>query len=151
MGSRSDIARPIVLLVEDDRAIAEMMSDLLDAEGFEVLAVRAGEEAVGLALGGAAIDLVFTDIDLAGKMSGWELGEVLGNMRPDVPIAYTSGGLIIDPEACMRRAGPFVSKPYKLATVCELLNDLLASRVVAAAPSLVPAAKHWLEGASHPA
>src|SRR5215213_965147 len=96
MGSRPDIERPVVLLVEDDRAIAEMMSDLLDAEGFEVLAVRAGEEAVRLALGGTLIDLVFTDIDLAGKMSGWELGEVLGNMRPDLPIAYTSGGLIID-------------------------------------------------------
>jgi CheY-like chemotaxis protein len=151
MGLSPETDRPILLLVEDDRDIAEMMSDLLDAEGFEVVAVRAGEDAIGLALGGTPMDLVFTDIDLAGKMSGWELGEVLGNMRPDLPIAYTSGGLIIDPEACMRRAGPFVSKPYKLATVCQLLNDLLASRVVAAGPSLVPAAKHWLEGASHPA
>jgi CheY-like chemotaxis protein len=71
-----------------------------------------------------SIDIVFTDINLTGRISGWDVAECCRADRPNIPILYTSGKII---EPGRRVSGSvFLSKPYQRADVliaCERLLE----------------------------
>jgi DNA-binding NtrC family response regulator len=140
-------SKPHVLVVEDDPGVASLMTDALSIAGFEVSTVAAAEDALGLAVMDVPFDALLTDIDLAGPINGWELAETLREMRPDLPVIYTSGRAratsAVVPDAV------FVPKPYSPFGICRLLQQLCAAAKRDAAATLVPAATDWL-GRSQP-
>lgn len=131
-----------VLLVEDEPLILAMMTDMLEMAGFEVIAVSAAEDALGFAFMDAQFDLLFTDINLAGLMDGWELAVSLRDMQPDLPVVYASAGA---PSAAARVADSiFVSKPYdprKVAALVERQAELARSAVAASSAAAAEPAR----------
>jgi CheY-like chemotaxis protein len=99
---------------------------------------KSGEEAIALCKSDMAIDLIFTDINLIGAASGWDVGERFLADRPKVPVLYTSGQ-VIEPERCVP-AGVFIAKPYQhndILNACERLLSKwlwLAADLFAAGP-----------------
>jgi CheY-like chemotaxis protein len=87
---RADHERPIVLVVEDDPLIRSDMVSEFNWRGWHVLDTPTGEEALALA-GDNDIDVIVTDIQLGGLLSGWDVAEEMRNVDPDVPVIYTSG------------------------------------------------------------
>jgi two-component system cell cycle sensor histidine kinase/response regulator CckA len=80
-----------VLLAEDDEGVRELARGALERSGYSVLMACGGEEA--LLLNGrhaGAIHLLVTDVVMPG-MSGRELAERLGPLRPDMRVLYMSG------------------------------------------------------------
>jgi CheY-like chemotaxis protein len=134
-------SRPHILVVEDDALVSAMIRDALEYAGFDVTAVMAGEDALALALMEAPIDLVFTDIELAGPMDGWEVAEAMREMRGDVPIIYASGQV----NGTQMRVGNslFLSKPYSPVAVCSLIRELLAPS--AREPDIAPAQRRVIQ------
>lgn len=132
-----------IVVVEDDALVAAMVCDALEYAGFDVSSLVAAEDALSLAVMGVPIDLVLTDIDLAGPMDGWELGEAMREMRRDVPIVYTSGRA----EGCGadRRVANslFLAKPYSPVAICAMLRELLAPSVCK--PDIQPAPRHVID------
>ena len=55
------------------------------------MARGSGEEAVALCRSKLPIDVLFTDINLGGSVSGWEVAERFRMDRPDGVVLYTSG------------------------------------------------------------
>jgi CheY-like chemotaxis protein len=82
---------PVVLVVEDDWLLRDCIAAHLRVAGWCVREVRTGEAAVSLLEAGKQIDVVLTDIRLAGLMSGWEVGARFRKVLPQIPIIYTSG------------------------------------------------------------
>ncbi len=117
-------SRPHVLVVEDDTLVSAMIRDALEYAGFEVTNVIAGEDALSLAVMDVPIDLLLTDIELAGPMDGWELAEAMREMRGNVPIIYASAHA----NGTQMRVGNslFLSKPYSQVAVCTMIRELLA-------------------------
>jgi DNA-binding response OmpR family regulator len=77
---------PVVLVVEDDREVAALMQDFLEADGFRVeLAIDAEQAARSL---GKPPDCVLLDIMLPGA-SGFDLCREI-RARSDVPILFLS-------------------------------------------------------------
>jgi CheY-like chemotaxis protein len=113
----------VVLVIEDELIVRTHIADEFRARGWHVLEAASGEQAVDL-IGANRIDVVFTDIALAGAMSGWEAAEALRENVPDVPVLYTSGR----PNDPMRQVKDslFVGKPYDPAFVIEMCHSLLA-------------------------
>ncbi len=113
----------VVLVVEDEPIVRMDIADEFRARGWHVIEAASGEQAVQL-IGANRIDVVFTDITLAGAMSGWEAAEALRENVPDVPVLYTSGR----PNDPMRQVKDslFVGKPYDPAFVIEMCHSLLA-------------------------
>jgi len=115
-----------VLLVEDEALIAMMVSDALSEVGFEVHEAASADEALRYLGGGGAVDVLFTDINLAGGMSGAELAQRARALKPGLPVVYASGrygggdlpGRVPD--------SVFVQKPYDPAAVCSLCRRLAA-------------------------
>ncbi len=74
-----------ILLVEDDRKVRELVSQLLVGLGYQVLTAGNGEEALGkLRERNADIDLLLTDVVMPG-MSGPELATCTRTLQPTLP------------------------------------------------------------------
>ena len=119
--------RPIVLLVEDDDAIQGIVEDALTEGGFEVAGAKTGEEAVTLLKSGlVAYCALVTDINLLGKLTGWEVARAAREADPNFPVVYISGAAAHEwpaqgvPNSIMQK--PFA--PAQLTTaVSQLLNE----------------------------
>ena len=119
-------ATPTVLLVEDEVLISHLVADWLSERGFAVHEVATGDEALDYVDSGGEVDVMFTDVNLPGSMSGAQLAERVRQIRPELPIVYASGRYSSAQIAPLVPRSVFVAKPYDPATVCTLLERLTA-------------------------
>ena len=109
-------ARRLVLVVEDEALLRSAIAGEFQRAGWEVLEASTAEGALVL-LEGHAIDVVFTDIQLAGHLSGWDLAEAARAERPDMPVIYTSGTAVW--RSRMVSGSRFIAKPYQTEAVLD--------------------------------
>jgi len=119
--------RTNVLVVEDEVLISEMVSDVLSENGFDVHTVTSGETALSYLDSGPEVDVLFTDINLEGRMDGSTLAKAARERRPDLPIVYCSGRYSSTAIMPLMPRSIFVKKPYDLADLCTLLTRLTAT------------------------
>jgi len=118
-------AAPIsVLVVEDEVFISNLVADVLSASGFLVHEVTTADEALKYIDSGAAIDVLFTDINLPGGMNGAELATRAREIRPEMPIVYASGRYKLSEIAPLVPRSLFMAKPYDPNDVCAILTRL---------------------------
>ncbi|HZL30153.1 MAG TPA: response regulator [Pseudolabrys sp.] len=113
-----------VLLVEDEAMISELVADALSEQGFAVHEAATGNEALRYIDSGAAIDVLFTDVNLPGGIDGTELAIRVRELRPDLPIVYASGRYNAAGLGRMVTRSVFVAKPYNPSDVGILLARL---------------------------
>jgi len=116
-----------ILLVEDEDAVRDLTTRILQSAGYTVLAARDGASAFErLQTGGADVELVVTDVVLPG-MGGRELAERVQQLRPDVPVLYTSGHT--DDTVLAHGVGQnqvhFIPKPYTVSALTNKIRDVL--------------------------
>ena len=116
--------RTNVLIVEDEVLISELVSEVLSENGFDVHAVTNGEMALSYLESGPEVDVLFTDINLEGRMDGSMLAKEVRERRPDLPIVYCSGRYSPSAMTPLMSRSIFLKKPYNLADLCTLLNRL---------------------------
>ena len=67
---------PVILVVEDDPLLQGLVEEALKEGGFETAIVGSGEEAMTLLKGrNGQYRALATDINLRGKMCGWEVAQ----------------------------------------------------------------------------
>jgi CheY-like chemotaxis protein len=116
-----------VLLVEDEVLISELVAEWLSERGFAVHEVTSGDAALRFLESGASVDVLFTDIDLPGKIDGAELALRARARRPDLPIVYASGRYGASEIGELVPRSIFLPKPYDRNDVCTLLGRLTAN------------------------
>jgi CheY-like chemotaxis protein len=126
-----EATRGVVLLVEDEALLREIATDALIERGFAVLAAASAEEALQHLIVGRAVDVLFTDIHLAGAMDGSTLATMARQLRPQLPVAYTSGNAVPD-QIRPVKGSIFVPKPYNPGAIARALKS-----VIDAAPAAV--------------
>jgi CheY-like chemotaxis protein len=101
-----------VLLAEDEVLLRILAADVLTDAGFNVIEVRNAEEALtALQSGSWVIHLLFTDIQMGGRMSGLELAHHVKLTWPHVALLIASGQ--DKPLAAALPGGSvFLTKPY---------------------------------------
>ena len=114
----------IVLLVEDEVLISNLVAEALSERGFTVHEVTTADEALHYIGSGADLDVLFTDINLRGRINGAELAERARTLRPELPIVYASGRYSPADIGALVPRSMFVTKPYDLAEVGMLLARL---------------------------
>jgi DNA-binding response OmpR family regulator len=85
MQSRDASSLQHILLVEDDASLARLEAGVLSAHGYTVAIAGNGELAM-MALSKAIPDLVLLDLDLPGRITGWD---VLQALRTDTQTCAT--------------------------------------------------------------
>jgi CheY-like chemotaxis protein len=125
---KSNGMNPKVLLVEDNHLNAELVTDLLEVDGFVVHRARSGEEAVGLARE-LLPNLILLDIGLPG-MDGLAVTKTLRaepETRGLMIIALTAHAMNGD-KALALEAGcdGYLAKPIDTRTFSTTITGLIA-------------------------
>jgi CheY-like chemotaxis protein len=107
----------VVLIVEDEALVrANIAHELRDA-GCEVLEASSGESAIVFLRSGQQIDVIFTDIQLAGALSGWDVAEQGRVFQAAMPVIYTSGNSV--DRSRRVQDSQFFEKPYDAYAVVD--------------------------------
>jgi two-component system, response regulator PdtaR len=113
-----------VLLVEDESLVSEWVTQSLSDQGFAVQAVANASDALGH-LTSKPVDVLFTDINLPGKMDGAALARRARELLPNLPVIYASAlATMLAPDARVPGA-VVVAKPYQPELVGRLLTAVL--------------------------
>jgi CheY-like chemotaxis protein len=117
----------VVLVVEDEPLVRGNVVECLQNAGYVVVETESGEEAIAFGKSDMSIDIVFTDINLAGAANGWDVAEAFRVERPKVPVLYTSG----KPVNPFRRipGSVFVAKPYQVDEIVHVAGSCVATPV----------------------
>jgi CheY-like chemotaxis protein len=119
---RSKSALRRVLVVEDEALICVDTADALERQGFKVDTALSGEEALRRLRNGLPIDILFTDMNLAGVMDGATLARLARDLLPALIVVYTSGSMNAVPQGVPGSA--FVPKPYSPDLVGVMLTRM---------------------------
>jgi CheY-like chemotaxis protein len=114
----------VVLVVEDEFLVRYNIACSLQEAGYLIVEAGSGEEAIALCNSEKSIDVLFTDVNLGGSASGWDVAECFRAARPDVPVVYTSGKTI-DAGRCIP-GSVFVTKPYQNGEILHVCQRLTA-------------------------
>ena len=112
-----------VLVVEDDFFVRCDVAGCLREAGYTVIETGSGEAAIALCKSEITIDMVFTDINLGGTATGWDVAKRFRSERPDMPVVYMSAHAI-DRDRCVP-GSVFVAKPYQHIDILSACQRLL--------------------------
>jgi two-component system, chemotaxis family, chemotaxis protein CheY len=122
-----------VLVVDDDPDILEALSEILEAEGFEIRRARNGKEALDR-LEPDAPQLILLDLMMP-VMDGWEFAQRMRQRPPEIariPIIVLSADRNVGSKASDLGAVGHLAKPFELNDLLELVRRSLE-------PAAVPA------------
>ena len=74
--------RPVVLVAEDEWLLRDDIVEELERANLTVISASTAEGAIGILHAGQHVDAVVTDIQLAGKLSGWDIAEAFRSTNP---------------------------------------------------------------------
>ncbi len=122
-----------ILLVEDEHAVRNFVTRLLDRAGYHVIVAASPEEADAIAGAHAGqIDLLVTDVVMPGR-NGAELAAGLHVRRPEMRTLFMSGYTedAIVHDGVLDAGVAFIGKPFAPATFLAKVRDALDSEPVA--------------------
>ncbi|WP_454849977.1 response regulator [Rhizobium binxianense] len=114
----------VVLIVEDEPLIRFNILDVLEDAGHVALEAANADEAVVLLRSRHDVDILFTDVNMAGTMDGIQLAKRVRALRPNIGIIITSGLVRLDPMSLPANTA-FLPKPYLHDTLISTIDSLM--------------------------
>jgi hypothetical protein len=121
----SDTKRVRVLLADDNESPREVIREMLEALGHEVVAeAKDGGEALGIfEQNRDGFDLVVTDYRMP-RLTGTQLAHGVRLLRPELPVIIVTGDepnrLVPQDHGC-----PVLQKPFRMEQLRDLIAQLL--------------------------
>jgi PAS domain S-box-containing protein len=118
-----------VLIVEDEQALLDIETAMLEQKGYKVLAASTVAIAETLTKQNAGqIDLLLTDVIMP-NMNGKDLAEKLLSISPNMKVLFMSGysADIISTQGVLQNDTAFLQKPFSMETLISKVNQVLAS------------------------
>lgn len=118
-----------ILLAEDHKAVRRILTRILHGEGYTVLGVDRGTEALRLwERHEGPIHLLLTDVRMP-EMDGMELARRIRAQRPTIPVLYMSASpsrTLLSTLKCESKTA-FLLKPFTSEALTHTVQKLLAS------------------------
>jgi CheY-like chemotaxis protein len=111
MTDRSHSVRPAVLVVEDEFWVMQDVAETLAEHGYEGLCARNGDEALPLLESRPDVKVVFTDVNMPGRVDGLSLAREVSRRWPWIDVLITSGR-VREGDIDLQPEWPFTPKPY---------------------------------------
>ena len=116
-----------VLVVEDDADVKATAVGILRQLGYHVLEAHDGESALVVIRGGAAIDLLFTDVVMPGPVSSTQLAAAARELLPRIAVLYTSGYTqnALTTGGRLHDGVQLIGKPYRREQLAHKVREVL--------------------------
>jgi CheY-like chemotaxis protein len=117
---------PVVLVAEDDQLVQGTVEEALTEGGFEIALAATGEEAITLLKGNhTEYRALVTDINLAGKLDGWDVARAAREIDPAFPVVYMTGAAADEWASKGVPNSILLSKPFAPAQLVTAVSQLL--------------------------
>ena len=119
-----------VLVVDDESPIRELARRILGRNGYRVIVATDGADAIDIVRRrGAEIDLVVTDLVMP-HLSGKEVAERVGTIRPGLPVLFMSGHAqpSLDATGVLGPGDVLLEKPFSESELLGQVRALLQAR-----------------------
>jgi DNA-binding response OmpR family regulator len=117
-----------VLYVEDECLLQLDGEASLQAAGYDVVLASDGESASAFLLeDGAPLDGLISDIDLPGRVQGWQIAALARRLRRDLPVIYVTGQAHVDFLEMGVRDSIMLPKPFAWSRLLTCLSVLIDS------------------------
>ncbi|MGA2379365.1 MAG: sigma-54 dependent transcriptional regulator [Spirochaetia bacterium] len=115
-----------ILVVDDEVNLCDVLSMLLEDDGYEVATAPNGRKAIEILDTGAIPDLVISDLKMP-LQDGMELLDHVKRMGRDVPLVMITayGSIENAVEAMKRGAADFITKPFNKDIIRHVVHNLL--------------------------
>jgi CheY-like chemotaxis protein len=116
-----------VLLAEDDHDLCEITTELLQNDGYRVLAAEDGPAALArVAEFHEPIHLLLTDMVLPG-LNGIELANLIQKTHPNLKVLFMSGytGTLVAHQGVLNASAAFIEKPFTRQALLRQLREVL--------------------------
>ena len=122
---QTDTTDKIILLADDEPMLSELLAELLESNGFYVIKVSSGKEAIKVLSEEIKVDLAIIDYNMP-EMNGLETIEKIRDLDFDLPIILSSGSMHVDADfsADKYRIDSSLQKPYEFDTMLATIKKL---------------------------
>jgi CheY-like chemotaxis protein len=117
-------SKPAILVVDDEEILHLHAADLLEENGYDVVEAPNAEAALKTLENRPDVRLLFTDIQMPGRIDGMELARLVHERWPHILLVMTSGRQQPS-QAEIPDHGRFIAKPYRAQELLGQVNELL--------------------------
>jgi signal transduction histidine kinase len=116
-----------ILVVEDNPALRQLVVLQLTTLGYKAREAENAERALAILEADEAIDLLFADVVMPGKLDGYALARIARERWPSLRVVLTSGfpGTQHEGGAAVAADIPLLTKPYRRSELAKTLRDAL--------------------------
>lgn len=124
--SSATTADKIVLLADDEIMLRDLLAELLESSGYNVIKVISGTEVLKVLTEEIKVDLIILDYNMP-EMNGLDCATEIRKFNKDIPIILSSGSLGFNGNVDIKGRGinGFVNKPYEFDTMLATIEELL--------------------------
>lgn len=116
-----------LLIVDDEEALLELAKLTLQELGYQIQTANNAQQALDILSQNSKIDLVFSDVIMQGKISGFDLAEKIQTEYPNINILLTSGYTGKEQRKNGKLTPEFeiLTKPYSQQVMSRLIRNIL--------------------------
>ncbi|MCK1411368.1 response regulator [Bradyrhizobium sp. 76] len=117
---------PLILVVEDEYPLQAVVEEALLEAGFATDILSSAEEALTLFRSGMKeYRALVADVNLKGRLSGWDLARQVREREPTLPVVYMTGGVADDWGSLGVPSSILLQKPFAPAQLITAVSQLL--------------------------
>jgi CheY-like chemotaxis protein len=118
-----------VLLVDDDRAVRMLVSEVLEDKGYTILQADDGPSGLHILDSKVRIDLLITDVGLPGGLNGRQVADAARARRPGLKVLFITGyaGNAVVGGGRLEPGMQIMTKPFDMSALATRVRDMLAS------------------------
>ena len=123
----SPLEGKVILVVEDNLSVLKLTVKKLKNQNCTVLSAASGSEAIEILNSNQSIDIVFSDVNMPGKISGFDVAKWINVNRPGCKILLTSGvsDIRASVDSEFHTTVRLIAKPYRFAEMLSVLREML--------------------------
>ncbi|MBT8379623.1 MAG: response regulator [Ignavibacteria bacterium] len=116
----------IILLADDEPMLSDLLAELLESNGYNVVKVSSGDEVLRLLTEEIKVDLAIIDYNMPG-LNGIDTIEQIRKRGFDIPIILSSGSLRMENDEILDKykINSRIEKPYEFEAMLETIKKLL--------------------------
>jgi CheY-like chemotaxis protein len=116
-----------VLIIDDEEAVRMLAAETLEAAGYRVLQAAQGGDGLKILQSAVAVDLLVTDVGLAGGINGRQVADAARISRPGLKVLFITGYAehAVISDGVLEPGMRVITKPFALADLASKVRAMI--------------------------